>query len=112
MGVLALVAVVLLVIFVMGLAQSLFSSQVVDESHREIVGRRCVEIAESAVEEAFWKVQLRANTPGDPLFERFRKPLPGGTDSFAIDLGDPVKARDIVLDMSGFEVDEIEAETV
>ncbi len=113
MGILALVVVVLLIIFAMGLAQSFFSTQVTDISHREVVGRQCVQIAESAIEEALWKVQGRANTPGSELFDSFRSPVfRGQSGTFPIKLGAASLTQQIIVDLNGYELDEIEASVI
>ena len=92
MGILLILVITLaMVLFIAGVSQLFFSSQVYRQTARGSGGLAAEYLARSAVEEILYKLQITVNDPTRPLFKRLRE---------ALLKGEPGKAPGGLLDLS------------
>jgi hypothetical protein len=98
-GLLVLTLIILLVLLVMAIGHSKFSSQVLWTSQVSTEGSLAMTLAENAIEETRFELGRRVNDPADPLFDFFRPATPpgGARDVEGLLVNDPAKSHILSL---------------
>lgn len=79
-GLLAVVALLIAILLMLGLSRAFLSDSVLDDAAAEQLGATALNLAESALEELQLAVRAGVNDPASPLHAQFRARLPGSTD--------------------------------